>query len=1486
MLDVNLTNALIILLDLNLTKYKSKKIANEILPTMIEYMFLGQYKRIASAFLINNFDLFFDSITLTALDQIKEIFRHPNNANGNVFNEWALNKLSHTAALSKFIVNEELLSSIFGELWFRESRSNERNSWLVDLLLASQQKSFEEMQVIIDKDPLNLENSELVNSITDYASLLINHFYEMIKQIIEVFQDRQMRKLDYDCVLYTLISNFFAAAAPVTNCTQLANVMINDKCISIMKMLSEDFEADDTLKSFIGFFDMIYTVSISGLIRGGNTYQCEKDYEWLIHANFNNGSRNLTPDVISDVTIFLSSLQNDFIRNESEDMNYLYSKINHLRSPRREYEIIDRYIMAAVTHQTNTFHLLSERNPDNKISPELRAICNWLRKIRLGYSSIVQNENSQGNDQNNINEKQSDKFLANLGILINLDPVFENYLERNNADKKECLNNLEQFIKNNDPALFHKVLKAIPKRLEYLLCGFSKLNSLFNTVQNRTFQTFIIDGISRVDSFERTGFLLEHAQLDDNALSVLTIFYMTCISLVCDFDRFSVLEILYTVLVSCSYFKQNAIEVMNQLSLKASNDRCLEDPFFMTIAGLARSALTLPQNFHFLPDIAKASIFHLIYTKKNAPTLTMIEIFNFILNNYNDSIIFDVLWIKMIFTVFIKCQDDETGTLNSILQNIFNTVSERLNNKCTVFNTLPEIIYGFRTVLNSGNERSILLQTILASITVDSSIGEIFLLLAIIGGDISDYSMYYAIRNRHGTWFKCTKREQENYLQIPITPLSKGMTFDINEISEPVQDVDLKLEMGLSFETILAFSEVCMRDQGSLLCRLYLQTLSKYISTTNENIPQELLSSLARSAKPYIDFHILSTNQTNLYKHLTSSFNLSERSLPESEFGLGRIEQSNSTHLFAFNIMALGDYAISVTFNGDGYLIIHRMDPIVIKIPSGIINQGDDSISIVNGSLEITVIGEQSMIIVNEHLCPSEPYTYLEFIADSMENIVFNMNRQDDFTNSQICFNNIDNLNVDYSNDIFENVNPIEAFVDDLQSIAPLGFQTVNAQSIEREGKNKPFNNEISDVGFNERLPFTGSSSMYNLLGRKNEFSICNQIKSVILAQAAINDPGSLDWQIAFSLIKSAVVAVGSFSKSKLMSGEFPYQLNEGFFRSCALNYLHNRNIKIFYIALKTLIKSETIMNNLGKQLVIMAQDRTYHSLIHKKDLVYIKPEQIARFERGQNDFVINFADGSKGKIEIDESGSWLIDTPMVLLLLLWIFIDNCTTSAQRICAKLTIVDCMMIKSPMIQQYMPEFLNYIQDKLLFMTNDFNPIYIHHLSTLAINNLENEQIMSFYECEKKCFRSRNVPELLVNNLNEVAEIDFNIPTRLENMIQIYHLLRRYDNVADFPVWYFAPLWKKSASYQYEKYTNNAACSTLNNYSDIFNPTDDPLIYLFTFTDIKVISAYIYEIENDRIELNLIKNKNEHYGKLVLQPNERKRVVWNVMRSGNL
>ena len=78
--------------------------------------------------------------------------------------------------------------------------------------------------------------------------------------------------------------------------------------------------------------------------------------------------------------------------------------------------------------------------------------------------------------------------------------------------------------------------------------------------------------------------------------------------------------------------------------------------------------------------------------------------------------------------------------------------------------------------------------------------------------------------------------------------------------------------------------------------------------------------------------------------------------------------------------------------------------------------------------------------------------------------------------------------------------------------------------------------------------------------------------------------------------------------------------------------------------------------------------------------MMFIMPNEIETYKKdNEKDYVIDFKDGSKGIIKIDDSGSWLIDTPFVLLLLLWIFIDNCKTSAQRVCAKLEIVDCMLI---------------------------------------------------------------------------------------------------------------------------------------------------------------------------------------------------------------
>lgn len=246
------------------------------------------------------------------------------------------------------------------------------------------------------------------------------------------------------------------------------------------------------------------------------------------------------------------------------------------------------------------------------------------------------------------------------------------------------------------------------------------------------------------------------------------------------------------------------------------------------------------------------------------------------------------------------------------------------------------------------------------------------------------------------------------------------------------------------------------------------------------------------------------------------------------------------------------------------------------------------------------------------------------------------------------------------------------------------------------------------------------------------------------------------------------------------MKGVFLYSLNDGCFQSCSLKHLHSSNAQTFLNAIKILLKSQSFMDNLGKHLVIMAQDRAYHDLIHKKDLVYIKKDQLDSYEQRENDYLITFSDGLKGRIEIDDNGSWMIDTPIVFLILLWIFIDHCTSPEQQTNAKLAIVDCMMIKSQMIYQFIPEFLDFIQRRMFFSPKAFTPLYIHHLSYLASMNQRNIKIMSFYENEKKCFKFQPLFDSFQArriNLNDIQEIDLEqtkismSPSELISIIQL-------------------------------------------------------------------------------------------------------------------
>lgn len=428
---------------------------------------------------------------------------------------------------------------------------------------------------------------------------------------------------------------------------------------------------------------------------------------------------------------------------------------------------------------------------------------------------------------------------------------------------------------------------------------------------------------------------------------------------------------------------------MNELSRYIRPKNIFSDPFFFTVAGLSASTSAIPELLSVFPPIAKACIVQLIFSKKDVPMLTVADLFSYIFDLDSMKHSFDdPIWMKMLFTIFVKCEDDEHGTLNKLLKNIFAAVANLLDKRNLVFSTLPEIIYGLREILNSGNSLSISFSKLLENVKVDSREGEKMLLFAIIAGDISDYSSFYAIRNRHGKWLKYSNEGEEEYcLQIPITPLSNRSSFNIKEIADPVQDVELDLDKSLPFETILSFWDTCMKDQGSFLCRLYLETLTRYIVKMNKRIPEENVRSFAKSAKPYIDFHILSSNQTKIYKRFNSSFNL----LPEHEHGFGVIKQEEWLHLFAYNVMKLGDFSINAIMLDDGFIVIHKQELIVIQVPSGSFNTSEDPLTIENGIIQITIDGEQSIIFVNDVAFVAEQNTYIEFIVSSLDKILFDM---------------------------------------------------------------------------------------------------------------------------------------------------------------------------------------------------------------------------------------------------------------------------------------------------------------------------------------------------------------------------------------------------------------------------------------------------------------------------------------------------------------
>ena len=232
---------------------------------------------------------------------------------------------------------------------------------------------------------------------------------------------------------------------------------------------------------------------------------------------------------------------------------------------------------------------------------------------------------------------------------------------------------------------------------------------------------------------------------------------------------------------------------------------------------------------------------------------------------------------------------------------------------------------------------------------------------------------------------------------------------------------------------------------------------------------------------------------------------------------------------------------------------------------------------------------------------------------------------------------------------------------------------------------------------------------------------------------------------------------------------------------------------------------------------------------------------------------------------------------------------------------------------------MPEFLTYIQDKLAFLPDDFNSVYIHHLSTLALKNQNNPQIVNFYMSERNCFNFMKINQMFKSKtleFDKVPIIDFDSSNHVltpTNSNEIIQLMRNYKSANDFPVWYFIPIWKTISSTQYERYIPNDdddACTINPTFACVSNNLDVPLLCTFSITvtkrknnnneeheeeeenndddenyncELKVNNHGKYE-DGETIKLERL--QKVYFGYYVINPKERKQFNWTGGRKVNV
>ena len=228
--------SLIVLVDLNLHKYKSQAILDHVLDMVTRARADKVLHNISTMLLINHIDLFIECFKRSdVITMLMETLSVRNTREGQLYRDWLLRGLFYSRYMWKLALGADEI-----DIWIQPDWWNPVKPWKIgklNFVLLFQENLVDETVRAVKEQEKYGTDSPVFEVVCKYAKLIFSRFRDVLR--------RDSRGVDSNSLSFILVSNFLMLLSPAMECVQLAQV-IAEHLSSIMIELSR-ISSDDAL---------------------------------------------------------------------------------------------------------------------------------------------------------------------------------------------------------------------------------------------------------------------------------------------------------------------------------------------------------------------------------------------------------------------------------------------------------------------------------------------------------------------------------------------------------------------------------------------------------------------------------------------------------------------------------------------------------------------------------------------------------------------------------------------------------------------------------------------------------------------------------------------------------------------------------------------------------------------------------------------------------------------------------------------------------------------------------------------------------------------------------------------------------------------------------------------------------------------------------------------------------------------------------------